>query len=46
MSLEGPLAVTDCSAGHAQCEIERHLPASVSAWQRVNLAIRRSLYDR
>jgi FeS assembly SUF system regulator len=30
-ALEGPVAVTDCSAGQA--------------WQRVNLAIRRSLYD-
>ncbi|MGA1375939.1 MAG: SUF system Fe-S cluster assembly regulator, partial [Steroidobacteraceae bacterium] len=42
--LEGPVAVTDCSAGRGQCEIETTCGVG-QAWQRVNLAIRRSLYD-
>ena len=42
--LEGPVAVTDCSAGEGQCEIETTCGVG-RAWQRVNLAIRRSLYD-
>jgi FeS assembly SUF system regulator len=43
-ALEGPVAVTDCSAGSGQCEIETTCGVG-QAWQRVNLAIRRSLYD-
>ncbi len=43
-ALEGPVAVTDCSAGHGQCEIETTCQVG-RAWQRVNLSIRRSLYD-
>lgn len=43
-ALEGPVAVTDCSAGSGQCEIETTCGVG-RAWQRVNLAIRRSLYD-
>jgi FeS assembly SUF system regulator len=43
-ALEGPLALTDCSAGQGQCEIE-HTCSVGRAWQRVNLAIRRSLYE-
>lgn len=42
--IEGPVAVTDCSAGRGQCEIENTCDVG-HAWQRVNLAIRRSLYD-
>jgi DNA-binding IscR family transcriptional regulator len=36
--------VTDCSAGRGHCEIETTCGVG-HAWQRVNLAIRRSLYD-
>jgi FeS assembly SUF system regulator len=43
-ALEGPLAVTDCSAGHGQCGIEDTCRVSRS-WQRLNLAIRRSLQE-
>jgi FeS assembly SUF system regulator len=43
-ALEGPLALTDCSAGSGQCEIENSCRVGRS-WRRVNLAIRRSLYD-
>jgi FeS assembly SUF system regulator len=43
-ALEGPLAVTDCSAGHGQCGIEDTCRVS-RAWQRLNLAIRRSLQE-
>jgi FeS assembly SUF system regulator len=41
-ALEGPLAVTDCSAGRGHCDIEESCRVG-RAWQRVNLAIRRSL---
>jgi FeS assembly SUF system regulator len=43
-ALEGPVAVTDCSAGHGQCDIETTCGVG-RAWQRVNLALRRSLHD-
>jgi FeS assembly SUF system regulator len=43
-AIEGPVAVTDCSAGLGHCEIETTCGVG-HAWQRVNLAIRRSLYD-
>jgi FeS assembly SUF system regulator len=43
-ALEGPLALTDCSAGAGQCEIEETCRVG-KVWQRLNLAIRRSLYD-
>ena len=43
-SLEGPVALTDCSVGHGQCEIEATCRVG-RVWQRVNLAIRRALYD-
>src|SRR6202035_4534619 len=42
--LEGPLALTDCSAGHGNCEIEDTCRVG-RVWQRLNLAIRRSLYE-
>ncbi len=42
-ALEGPLALTDCSAGSGHCDIE-HTCRVGRSWQRVNLAIRRSLY--
>ncbi|MEZ5487472.1 MAG: SUF system Fe-S cluster assembly regulator [Steroidobacteraceae bacterium] len=43
-ALEGPVAVTDCSAGQGQCCIETTCQVG-HAWQRVNLSIRRSLRD-
>lgn len=43
-ALEGPLAVTDCAAGHGHCEIEESCRVG-RVWQRLNLAIRRALYD-
>lgn len=43
-ALEGPVAVTDCSVGQGQCDIETTCHVG-RAWQRVNLSIRRSLYD-
>jgi FeS assembly SUF system regulator len=43
-ALEGPLALTDCSVGSGLCDIESACRVGRS-WQRVNLAIRRSLYD-
>ena len=43
-ALEGPVALTDCAAGHGNCEIEGTCRVG-RVWQRLNLAIRRSLYD-
>ena len=43
-ALEGPLALTDCAAGHGHCGIERTCRVG-HAWQRLNLAIRRSLHE-
>ncbi len=43
-ALEGPLALTDCSAGHGHCGIESTCRVG-RVWQRLNLAIRRSLYE-
>src|SRR6201995_2185470 len=43
-ALEGPVTLTDCSAGHGHCEIEATCRVG-KVWQRLNLAIRRSLYD-
>ena len=43
-ALEGPLALTDCSAGHGHCGIEQTCRVG-RAWQRVNQAIRRSLHE-
>jgi FeS assembly SUF system regulator len=43
-ALEGPLALTDCSVGHGNCEIEDTCRVG-RVWQRLNLAIRRSLYE-
>ncbi len=43
-ALEGPLALTDCAAGHGQCGIEETCRVS-RVWQRLNLAMRRALYD-
>ena len=43
-ALEGPVALTDCAVGEGQCEIENTCRVG-RVWQRLNLAIRRSLYD-
>jgi FeS assembly SUF system regulator len=43
-ALEGPLALTDCAVGHGQCGIEETCRVGRS-WQRLNLAIRRSLSE-
>jgi FeS assembly SUF system regulator len=43
-ALEGPLALTDCAAGHGHCGIEETCRVG-RGWQRLNLAIRRSLSD-
>ena len=43
-ALEGPVALTDCSVGHGQCEIEESCRVG-RVWQRLNLAVRRSLYE-
>ncbi|MGH8139294.1 MAG: SUF system Fe-S cluster assembly regulator [Steroidobacteraceae bacterium] len=43
-ALEGPVALTDCSVGHGNCDIEDTCRVG-RVWQRLNLAIRRSLYD-
>ena len=43
-ALEGPVALTDCAVGHGHCEIEETCRVG-RVWQRLNLAIRRSLYE-
>jgi FeS assembly SUF system regulator len=43
-ALEGPLNLTECSAGHGNCEIEDTCRVG-RVWQRLNLAIRRSLSE-
>jgi FeS assembly SUF system regulator len=43
-ALEGPVALTDCAAGQGNCEIEENCKVG-RVWQRLNLAIRRALYD-
>jgi FeS assembly SUF system regulator len=43
-ALEGPVALTDCAAGNGNCGIESTCRVA-RVWQRLNLAIRRSLYE-
>lgn len=43
-ALEGKLALTECSGQHSSCGIESTCRVG-HAWQRVNIAIRRSLED-
>lgn len=43
-ALEGPLALTDCAAGHGQCDIEQTCRVG-RFWQRMNVAIRHSLSE-
>jgi FeS assembly SUF system regulator len=43
-ALEGPVSITVCSSRAGKCEIES-LSLVGSAWQRINVAIRRALKD-
>jgi len=43
-ALEGPLALTECSDSHGQCDI-RSSCAVGGSWQRINQAIRQSLEE-
>ncbi len=43
-ALEGPVAITECSQEVSHCELETFCGVG-SAWQRINLAIRRALDD-
>jgi FeS assembly SUF system regulator len=43
-ALEGPLALTDCSAGTGNCCLEHSCQVS-RTWQRLNAAVRRSLSE-
>jgi len=43
-ALEGPVALTECAGSSSHCGIERTCRVG-HAWQRVNLAIRRSLQE-
>jgi FeS assembly SUF system regulator len=41
-AIEGPVAITECSGDHSACDFET-VCSTGTAWQRVNVAIRRSL---
>lgn len=43
-ALEGPFALTECSAGNGQCGIE-HTCSVGRTWQRLSVTIRRSLNE-
>lgn len=43
-ALEGPVSITECSATDSQCDYESVCNVG-SAWQRINVAIRRALED-
>lgn len=43
-ALEGPVAITECSAGTGQCELESVCHVG-SAWQRINRSIRNALSE-
>ena len=43
-ALEGPISITECSAANSHCDYEPICNVG-SAWQRINLAIRRALDD-
>jgi FeS assembly SUF system regulator len=43
-ALEGPIALTECSAGSGNCDIE-HTCSVGRTWQRLSMAIRRSLSE-
>jgi len=41
-AIEGPVAITECSGNHSACDLET-VCSTGTAWQSVNVAIRRSL---
>jgi FeS assembly SUF system regulator len=41
-ALEGPVAITECSSGKGECDLESFCRVG-SAWQRINVGIRRAL---
>jgi FeS assembly SUF system regulator len=41
-ALEGPVAITECSAAHGACDLESHCRVG-HAWQRINRSIRQAL---
>jgi len=43
-ALEGPIALTECSAGSGNCDIE-HTCSVGRTWQRLSMAVRRSLSE-
>lgn len=43
-ALEGPVAITECSASNSHCEHEGVCSVG-GAWQRINIAMRRALED-
>ncbi len=43
-ALEGPVHITECSSDDSHCDLE-HVCNVGSAWQRINVAIRRALED-
>jgi FeS assembly SUF system regulator len=43
-ALEGPVSITECSANDSHCDFESNCNVG-SAWQRINIAIRRALDD-
>jgi FeS assembly SUF system regulator len=43
-AMEGPVALTECSSSESQCGIE-HSCLVAGPWQRINLAVRRSLQE-
>ncbi len=43
-ALEGPVAITECSTGISQCELEPTCLVG-NAWQRINRAIRKAMED-
>ena len=43
-ALEGPVAITTCSASEGQCDLEPVCQVG-SAWQRINVSIRSALRD-
>jgi FeS assembly SUF system regulator len=43
-ALEGPVSITECSASDSHCDYEEVCDVG-SAWQRINVAIRRALED-
>lgn len=41
-AVEGPVAITECSGDHSNCDLE-DVCSTGGSWQRINAAIRRSL---